>query len=220
MALPAQAPNEGEQAYRKMEKAFLDAKAVECAFEIKVEDAQVSTVKGDLALGEGSKVRLAVKGDSAGKEFKSAIISDGKRMVAVGGPTQEEPKESPAWIGEALRGTTARCGITGVVLIFLVAPAGEDKEFKLDDRLKVADFKLGKAEKVDGKEAQVIEYNCTLKGQDEPMKMKVWVDAKTNLPLKREIKSKPAGQDVTVTETYSKITLDGKIDAKTFDLPK
>jgi hypothetical protein len=40
----------------------------------------------------------------------------------------------------------------------------------------------------------------------------VWIGAKRNLPLKMP--------GLTVTETYAKSVVDGKIDEKEFELPK
>ena len=48
----------------------------------------------------------------------------------------------------------------------------------------------------------------------------VWVDAKTHLPLKRLLTAKVGDQELKVTETYSKVVVDEKIDAQTFELPK
>ncbi len=43
---------------------------------------------------------------------------------------------------------------------------------------------------------------------------------KTNLPLKRIMTTKVDKDTLTITETWSKLTLDPKIDAKKFELPK
>ena len=46
----------------------------------------------------------------------------------------------------------------------------------------------------------------------------MWLDTKTNLPLKRVITL--SKDKSTITETYSKMKIDEKIDRKRFELPK
>jgi outer membrane lipoprotein-sorting protein len=49
--------------------------------------------------------------------------------------------------------------------------------------------------------------------------MKLWVDTQTNLPVKLAMTGGQAGVS-ELTETYSEFTLDAKVDAKIFQLPK
>ena len=39
------------------------------------------------------------------------------------------------------------------------------------------------------------------------------------LPVQRVLVSKKGAETLTITESYSKITIDGKLDPKTFELP-
>lgn len=48
----------------------------------------------------------------------------------------------------------------------------------------------------------------------------VWLDAKSKLPLKREITMKHDNRAITLTETYSTLALDEKVDEQRFELPK
>jgi hypothetical protein len=54
----------------------------------------------------------------------------------------------------------------------------------------------------------------------EKINATVWVDVKTHVPLKRLLTAKVGDQELKVTKTYSKVVVDGKLDAKTFELPK
>jgi outer membrane lipoprotein-sorting protein len=87
-----------------------------------------------------------------------------------------------------------------------------------------SDFKLGKKDKVAGKEAYVVEYQLTRKGglgeKQETNPVTVWIDVKTNLPVKRMITLKEGQGSFSLTETYTNIVLDQPIDDKTFALPK
>ncbi len=59
-----------------------------------------------------------------------------------------------------------------------------------------------------------------VKGKDATaLSVKVWLDAKTNLPVKLVLTG--GGSDITdITETYSEFTIDAKVDGKSFELPK
>jgi outer membrane lipoprotein-sorting protein len=86
--------------------------------------------------------------------------------------------------------------------------------------LKVSGLRLGKREKLDGKEAQAINYVLTVAGADGlKLNTTVWVDATTHVPLKRLLTAKVDDRDLSVTETYANVVVDGKVDAKAFELP-
>jgi hypothetical protein len=48
----------------------------------------------------------------------------------------------------------------------------------------------------------------------------LWIDLKTKLPVKRQYAFTENGETVRSFEIYASLTVDGKLDAKTFDLPK
>ncbi len=77
--------------------------------------------------------------------------------------------------------------------------------------LRATDFKAAEGEKVGGRDAKVLRYKLGTLG------VILWLDARTHLPLKRHILSE---KRVVITETYKEFTLDPKIDAKVFELPK
>ena len=59
-----------------------------------------------------------------------------------------------------------------------------------------------------------------MKGSKDSWAVSVRLATKTNLPLKRVISASLPGGKIVLTETFSKMTLDPKFDAKKFDLPK
>ena len=90
-------------------------------------------------------------------------------------------------------------------------------------------LQLGKREKVGEHDAQVVEYQLTCKveseknwkGSNATLAVKLWLDVKTGLPLKRSITGKIDNIDeIAITETYTKFVIDEKIDEKRFELPK
>ena len=67
---------------------------------------------------------------------------------------------------------------------------------------------------VGGVETQAIEYAIKYPAVKDLLAATVWIDTKTNLPVKRVIVMKVGDNVVTMTEAYSKSTVDGKIDEK------
>lgn len=214
--LPAQGINEAEQLFRKMEAKLLKARTLECAFEVKMAGGDGSgEFKGSVALAEGNKLRVELAGKFGEKGGTLTIVSDGVKIVIIDSdvPTPKTD-DVPKALNERASAVTARAGAFMSVGLVMDPQA---KDATVDELLKVAEFKLGKKEKLDGRDAQIIEYKLTPKDEN-PGTVSIWLDAKTNLPLKRLIAIE--SDKLTVTETYTKLTLDEKIDPKTFELPK
>jgi hypothetical protein len=94
-----------------------------------------------------------------------------------------------------------------------------NEEIKPGEVFVPTDFKLGKKEKVGEHEAQAVEYTFKPPFGEMPSVV-VWIDLKTQLPLKRAVTEKTGNQKRTYIETFTKLNLDGKIDPKQFELPK
>jgi outer membrane lipoprotein-sorting protein len=219
LVAPAAEPNEAEKLFREMEAKVTKAKNVECVYEAKAEFGKgTGSVKGTLLIGEGNKVRVEVDGEFAGMKDKRTSVSDGTKGVL------DIDKNSPAlsvpkWLHEAHRAAITRAGLLEPA--FVVQPPGQkDTEFQLESKYQVADFKLGKKEKVGEQEAQVIQYTLKATGTRVTFAVSVWVDTKTQLPLKRVLSGMMGDQKITVNETFTKLDLDAKIDPKQFELPK
>jgi len=223
LVVPGADKDDAEKLFRQMEAKLMKAKTVDCAFDAKVEADKTGTLKGAVLLGEGNKVRIEMSNESGGMKGEETVISDGTKSKASdkGALTTDVPK----WLGEAVRAAVARCG---VALLSVLGPRPADpekefpeKEFKIDEHFQVSDFKLGKKEMVNKQEAQAVQYTLTLKKpKKEKIEVSVWIDPKTQLPLKRVLTGTLDGKKMTITETYTKMEIDGKIDPKQFELPK
>ena len=66
--------------------------------------------------------------------------------------------------------------------------------------------------------AQVVSYQLDFNGKSA--KMSVWIDTKTQLPLKRVVAVDLDGQMFRITETYSSFAIDSKLESKLFEIPK
>jgi hypothetical protein len=112
----------------------------------------------------------------------------------------------------------------------LQAPTTAIKQHRGIDRgnwspgvLKVSEFKLTGKEKIGERITQVIEYTVTeVKDVISPGKwrMKMWLDAQTHLPVKLTMTMDELADISATTDTFSEFTVDAKVDAKSFELPK
>jgi hypothetical protein len=91
-------------------------------------------------------------------------------------------------------------------------------------RFPVSGFRLGPTEKVGEREAQRLEYQLFIKGQDgpdgkpAPFSVTLWLDPETLLPMKRVVLQEVLG--IKITESYGKLLLNGKVDVRKFEMPK
>lgn len=144
-------------------------------------------------------------------------------MVTVDNHTAQPARDTPKDLANGMVTAATRGGIfVPMHLAVEVHIEGEKpRETDMAELLKVSGFKLGKKETVGGREAQAIEYVLTVTSAGGlKLSTTVWVDAQTHVPLKRLLTARLDGQDLSVTETYADVVVDGKVDAKTFELPK
>ena len=218
LVLHAAEPNEAEQLFRQMEKQVAGAKTLEWTFDIKMEGGPGGALNGSLTFSEGNKSRLEMNANLTGKKSKDVMICDGLKMAVLTDGVPKKTSDAPKHLNEVFGAALSRSGL--LLPYFTAYVPDKDKEFKIDEQFPVSNFKLGKKEKVGEQEAQVIQYTLSSGAIKFPLAITVWLDAKTNLPLKRIIVTMKGDEKLTVTETYSKLSLDPKIDPKNFELPK
>jgi outer membrane lipoprotein-sorting protein len=213
--------NDAEKLFREMEKKVNSAKAVRVASDDKA-DARGVRLKLILVFAEGNKCRLEHEftGDLQGlegKPVKVITISDGAKLLSTENGKPRPKDDAPTDLTRMLQGSISRCGMS---VQWLTGLDGKKQGFKIDEDFKVTDFVLGDKEKVGEHEAQVVRYNLSLRGKVK-LSVSVWLDAKTKLPLKRvtTIPDKEE-QKLTVTETFTQLTLNPKLEPKVFELPK
>jgi outer membrane lipoprotein-sorting protein len=216
LVLPGAEPNEAEKLFRQMETKLAKAKTVDCAYEARVEADEAVTMKGTLLLGEGNKFRWEVNFESGGMKEKFTWVGDGAKMTVILNGDAKPPEDVDKEGGVFWRAAVAR---TTMISFFW------DHWWADDEYLQLSAFKLRKKEMIDKQEVQVVQYTLTLKkAKEEKVEVSVWIDTKTQLPLKRVLTgSMPGsmlGKKMTITETYTKFEIDGKIDPKQFELPK
>jgi outer membrane lipoprotein-sorting protein len=219
--------NEAEKLFRQMEKKISGAKALRIVADIK------GTAKGTdvsfhvtMTLAEGNKARVKMKGEvkkgEKTEKFGAELISDGTKLHMTETTSGKEKEEkTPERFSQKLTLLVGRVGILGGLRTGVGGKKGA-KAPDLEKLVSLKDFKMGEPTKVNGRDARVLHYQATIAGaniEDEPkVKIALYVDAKTLLPLKRTfVIEKEEGR---LTETYTEFTLNPKIDPKLFELPK
>jgi len=223
VAVMAQHDNEAERLFRHMEERLSKAKSLECVFEVKAAVGQGSDFRGRLLVAEGNKLRMETEGKWRGAITKMVVISDGAKLAAeTGGTRKDLSKKVPKSLHQEVVRVLTYVGVRmlGRGVIVPEAPEGQETQGKrFANRLTATGLKLGKKERLNGRDAQVIEYETKLEGEDDVPTATLWLDTKTKLPLKRTLTDKQGGK-LIYTETYLKLAVGGKIDEKEFKLPK
>jgi outer membrane lipoprotein-sorting protein len=202
--------NEAEKLFRDLEERVGKAKVVRIAFASKImkDGKESGHFKGSVILEEGAKARIEVQGSVDGKDVSLRMVSDGKKMKVFASPVGKEVEEPlPKHFGTMARNAMSRVGPTAALLLVHPRVQGKD-EPDLAKLLGVSDFKLGERTKVEGRDVRVVEYRVNL--MDEKVFVKLWLDAKTHLPLKRREGSDKKGEGVQIFETYSEFKLGSK----------
>jgi hypothetical protein len=218
---PARAQEEdAEKLYRAMEKKVLAVKslALEFNFEMTLDDKALGTskytVKGSIYVAAGNRIRLEAEGDLFGGK-KALSVTNGESIYEKVGDKILDKNLGEARKSKALVGTIARFGAAAALMEKKLGAFDPDKDHP------VKNFKLGVKQMVGKREAQVVQYQVEEKsGKLSTEVVSVWIDTKTQLPLKRAMVNEVPGKQVfRSTEIYSVFTIDPKLEGKLFEIP-
>jgi hypothetical protein len=223
-ATPAKSQNEAEKLFRAMEKKVREAKSLKVVGDVVWFEADTRKMEkgaGTVRYAAGNKAAFVFsrQGDDGGPGFVVGATSDGKETVAgtsfpFVGPSRQPTKP---YLNEMLGMSVARFGLFGIF-----GNRDETKDdadaarFDVDKIFSATEFKLRPKESNGGVETHVIEYSLSVLGADK-CKVRLWINSKTMVPLKRHILDEEIM--AVVAETYSEFTVNPKLDdAKLFDL--
>jgi hypothetical protein len=216
LSQPGREGNDAEQLFRKMEAALDKANALQLSFETTYGEASLRNgqrLKGTLAALSGNKLRLEVRGGKP-DGCVHLRISDGKREILriEGDEGRRKPHKTPKSRTATFRTAVAR---TGVLISLLPEVFASDDFDNYKEMFPVSGFQLGPKEKIGERQTQQLDYALGCKGKKATYSVAVWIDLKTSLPVKREVWD----GFLWFSETYD-LALDGKLEAKMFELPR
>lgn len=205
---------EAEKLYRAMAKKILAAESLALEFNSEITEGDKKlAAKGTIHIAAGNKTRLDLQSELFQLGGKILIVTNGEaRYANVGGLVFGDGPFPPK--GEVLLALIARFGAASAAMETKIATAELDKDFP------VKNFKFGVKEMIGKREAQVVQYQIQNKITGDQVETSVWIDTKTQLPLKRTNAEKDAkGKGLKTTETYSVFTVDSKMEGKLFEIP-
>lgn len=206
-----QEKDDAEALFKRMEEKVVKAKSLRATLAGEMEEAKFK-LSGDLLLDEGSKVRIDVLGKGETEERKALVISDGKKLYMKSSDSENaQGFDAPESFGKLMRTTFARAGFLSA---FEFCDSENRAKTDPGTAYTMTGLKLGAKEKIGDRNAQAVTYTVTRKGRDAAAT--VWIDAATHLPLKRILKM----EGMTLSETYSDLKVDEKIDPAKFELPR
>jgi outer membrane lipoprotein-sorting protein len=234
-ALSASAQDaDAEKIYRDLEKRILAAKAhqVETSYAFGKQKA-----KTEMVITQDNKFRMKITGQLQEKPKSSfELVSDGEDLKSTGASLSVMPSGLPSiqaggkseWptpmnFHETVSVINVRAGAWYSVFgMPYLATGGFGEKLDADGRgskIQAYNFKLLADEKIGDQDAKVITYRFGdgSAGRDNA-DIKLWIGAKSQLPLKRTFVME--SQSISVTETYLQFKLDPKLDAKHFDFAK
>jgi outer membrane lipoprotein-sorting protein len=212
---PGQEGDEAQKLFRAMEERIKKAGTVRLTFEIDATEVRPTKtwLKGTLAFARGNKARLQVEAGEGAPVRKYGLTSDGTRLRLTSAGEPPKDMDVPKKQNEVLAAAVGRVGLY-LGLFWL------EKSDRLgDEPFPVKDFKLGGKEKVGKREARILTYACRHDAK-RYLSVTVWVDTQTGLPLKRVLRHPEEDAGERITETYTDLRLDEKVDPKLFELPK
>jgi outer membrane lipoprotein-sorting protein len=209
-AVQAQDAAAAQKLYEAMEQKLAKAKACRFDFEI---DGLFTKLKGTLLLSSGNRLKLTFAGLDGNDKVRNTIVSDGEKLATqydLDGHSETVTTAADEKLVDRTIGWLTKSGA------FVAASNIVDSEHRNAAIMKLSGFKMAGKEKVGGREANVVEYQFLVGKEMLPSTCKLWLDAQTNLPVKRIVEI----SKFRVVETYSNWELDPKLPDDTFTLPK
>ncbi|HEU4339351.1 MAG TPA: type II secretion system protein GspG, partial [Planctomycetota bacterium] len=217
-APPVQEPDKAAaELLQKLEDQVMKAKTLHVEFEAAPAAAgRPEKLKGELKIGENGAFFLTVEvNERAGRVEKLTIKSDGKSIVAEGGPRGMGRADVSKWKPETVQRCLKRASNQANFLgMFLVMGRDSDPE-SVFEQFAPKDAKVEGKEKVGDVEATMVSFGLDLKegpGANR-MSFKVWIDPSKLRVLKREINLGPE----TINETTTKFELNAAFPPDFFE---
>jgi outer membrane lipoprotein-sorting protein len=212
---------EPRKVYQAMVDKITAAKALKVSIEVQgTPFGQSKTAdpkfKQTLWIDAGNKVRWAFEQPIKDKVDKDGLaVCDGKKLFFQSSAAKLN-RDAADDFATRLTETFAKFGYWVSVAYLNDALDPEGKPFR---GMVASTFRLGKKEKLDGREVQAIQYAVRDKGGpvSEVGVCTLWIDIKSQLPVKLLLEGP---NSFRVQETYVDWQLDPKLDAKLFSAPK
>jgi|GEM_PF-454647 len=214
----------GGELFGEIEKKLLEADSLRVEFVISSEGAITSSVKGSLLLvPRGNQVRLELSGTFAAATVDLRLVSDGKRLR--GGPTAESARSdkryfectTPTALGEAIVIGMTRMGLLHNIAMLTGGAPPDHSDGAVTEWVVCSNFILDRsAGDVDGDRGPLT-FDIAVSGRNVA-EAKLWIDAATGLPARREQTVDFGSATMRAVERYTLFEIGGAIDPGSFEV--
>lgn len=167
-------------------------------------------VKGTILLGQDEKVRMELDMTFNGKSQGIITVADGKTMRTR--QPSGDIKSQPARKNMRMNIVTMLERV-GIAYPLLSLRSSDEKDPDLKKELTLSNAKFKENEK------NIYKCTYTLATKDAKFDVELWLDGKSNLPIRRVLRAEKEDQTVTITETYT-VELNPKLMDDAFTLPE
>lgn len=196
--------DEGKTIFEKMRKTIMDANTLQGSHKSELLVGGKQHSNGVLYMKKGNRVHLTneVKAEDYSQKFKGTSNGDNIRIGSWHsgeGYGRALILKSPAKLGEKAREALASAGIP-----FMQDNMRHMTYYKRErDIMVISDYKLINKVILGRRDAQILEYQCSFSSAlKEGMKIRLWIDVETSLPLKRVIDTGEGKERLVLEETY------------------
>jgi outer membrane lipoprotein-sorting protein len=228
-ALLSAPPDDAEALLRAVDVKIAAAKTLRIEFELRMPDGPERSQAGELVLADRNRFRVEFWYDDPRK--LGIMVGNGKRAWLIGpDKTSAEATPYPDWHNEVLRSWLARGGTYASLLA--VSFRSRDQKPGPADGPRAANARLLPDEEVRGVKCRVVGYDLTWPERRSPdgrsrelsppdARVRVWIDPKTTLPVRREMTwPSPLGRGfVTWVATHTRFDIDPQLDDGLFEKP-
>jgi len=172
------------------------------------------TLKAIASLKVGNKAHIAITMRRAGTDGGTPmlLVSDGTTQVTKAGDRRQPDQPTPPTLVADILGSISHTGFMPAFSRSRRSTSDAASQPKLIDMIAVGQFQLGKREKINQRDTQAVTYQITSEQRHFNFETTVWIDVKTKLPVKREIRMK----QFSAVETYTQLRLNTKLDEGLF----
>ena len=211
LALPREVRSEAYSLLSVMDSKIAAARTLR--IEVVTDSREDGRLQETLLIASGNRYRREAKRSNSTYSEKFYVVCDGQQTYGTldhPGVAGRDPEGAafsrmpvPDWEADVLRRRHSRGPTPGEAI----------DETEPKDGGRTSNAKLLPDEEVNGVRARVVEYDLSRPGSTATVRVRVWIDARTGLPLRRVVGD-------ALTETYTKFEIDPKLDDKLFELPK
>ncbi len=213
-----------DELFAGIEKTLLQADSVRVEFTISSEGAIASSVQGSLLLvPRANQVRLDLSGTFAAASVDLSLVSDGKRMR--GGPKTKSfradkryfESETPTALGEAIVIGLTRMGLLHNIAMLTGGVPPDHSDRAVTEWIACSKFLLDETARDGDGDRAPLTFDIAVSGK-HVAEGKLWIDAETGLPVRREQTVHFGSSTMRAVESYTVFEIGGEIDPGCFEM--